>query len=330
MSFPTFHRPRAALVALAVCAAVAAPARAQFLVDDPFDILGPDWSLQRGTASIADGWLRLQGSGGIPRDAFVVAGEGAQWTDYRLVTRFHSDGGGDNWFNALINFRVQRLTGWSEGVWYGFYVYPPNSNIPPSGGFFLVKNTDSGPVHLAPTYYDPSSLQVGENLVDIDVEGGTFSLLINGQLAGRYHDPDPIPTGGVALGAIWESVTRYDFVQVIEPYEVVEQRETGAKAIHEAGSVAPVRFQVVDRTGKNQSSARLPVTVLRVRNTDTGATQPALGPGPSAKPKPATATYVGKAYQVNLNTKAMAPGNWRMEVSVNGDPRAQSVPVKLR
>lgn len=325
-------RKTAAVAALLLASALGntAPARAQFLVNDPFDTISSIWTLQRGTASIADGWLRLQGSGGIPRDAFLMTGEGSTWTDYRLVTRFHSDGGGDNWFNALINFRVQRLTGWSEGVWYGFFIYPPNSNIPPSGGFFLVKNTDSGPVHLAPTYYNTSSLQVGDNLVDIEVEGGVFTLLLNGQLAGRYVDPNPIPSGGIALGSIWESVTRYDFVQVIEPYSVVQENDPKAEKTHQAGSIAPIRFQVVDRTGRNQSSPRIPVSVLRVRNTATGATQAALAPGPPSRPRQAAAQLQGKAYQVNLNTRDMQPGHWQVEISVNGDPRPKAIPLKLR
>jgi len=330
MSIFTKKTAAVAVLLLASVTGTNTPANAQFLVNDPFDSISSIWTLQRGTASIADGWLRLQGTGGIPRDAFLMTGEGSSWTDYRVVTRFHSDGGGDNWYNALINFRVQQLTGWSDGTWYGFYLYPPNSNIPPSGGFFLVKKTDVGPVHLTPTYYNPSSLRVGENLVDIEIEGGSITLLLNGQLAARYLDPIPIPSGGVALGSIWESVTRYDYIQVIEPYGVVEERDTKSKTVHKAGSIAPVRFQVVDRNGNNQSSPKIPVTVLRVRNTDTGATQAALAPGPAARPRQATAEFHGKAYQTNLNTRGMAPGPWQLEISVNGDPRHKSIPLKLR
>ncbi|MFY7951187.1 MAG: hypothetical protein ACOVT5_01650 [Armatimonadaceae bacterium] len=324
---------RPVLAAFALATALVgsiAPANAQFLVDDAFDILSPAWTIQRGTASIADGWVRLQGDGGIPRDAFVMTGEGSDWTDYRLVTRFHSDGGGDNWFNALINFRVKELTGWSDGTWYGFYIYPPNSNIPPSGGFFLAKKTGIGYEHLTPLVYDPSSLLVGDNLVDIEVRGGLIELWLNSRLAATYYDPDPIPSGGVALGAIWESVTRYDFVKVIKPYSVVEERISKKETVHKTGSVAPLRFRVVDNKGVNKSSPKTPVAVLRVRNTDTGAVQKALGPGPDAKPRPATAQATGQAYQVNLNTKGMASGNWQMEVSVNDDPRPHPIRFKLR
>lgn len=38
--------------------------------------------------------------------------------------------------------------------------------------------------------------------------------MINGKEAAHFHDADPIRTGGIALGAIWESTTRYDYVNV--------------------------------------------------------------------------------------------------------------------
>jgi hypothetical protein len=316
----------AGIAALAGLIATTSQAHAQFLIDDPFDVLSSTWTIQRGSASIADGWLRLQGIPGIPRDAFVMAGEGASWTDYRLVTKFHSDGGGDNWFNALINFRVQKLTGWSEGTYYGFYFYPPNSAIPPSGSFALVKKTDSGYSELPPLFYDASSLLVGDNLVDIEVSGRNIDLLLNGHLAGRYYDPDPIPSGGVALGAIWESVTRYDFVQVIEPYILVPSRES--QSPKQAGAAASLRFKTIDSQGINRSSLKIPVAVQQLRHVETGETKQALAPG--TKPRPAEARYEGQAYQVQLNTTGLKPGQWHLEVSVNRDPRPQRVPFTIK
>ncbi|MFM7322930.1 MAG: hypothetical protein ACKO5K_15635 [Armatimonadota bacterium] len=326
MSARTFARPFAALAALAGFAALGAPAHAQFLIDDPFDMLSSTWTVQRGTASIADGWVRLQGSYGIGRDAFIVAGEGAPWTDYRLVTRFHSDGGGNNWFNALINFRVQSFFGWSDGNWYGFYLYPPNSAIPPSGGFFLVKKTIAGGYQaLQPTYYDSSPFLIGDNLVDIEVQGGDVQLRLNGTLAATYSDPDPIPNGGVALGSIWESITRYDFAKVIEPYTLVPTAQTLQP--RRTGAAFPIRFRIEDLSGANPSSANTPVTVLRVRNATTGEPFPARAPGIG---NPPTCVFVDGAYVCVLSTTGLAPGDWLLEVNVNGDPRTRSVPFGIR
>ena len=318
-------KPTVATAALvATIASATIPAKAQFLIDDPFDILSPTWTIQRGTASIADGWVRLQGQPGIPRDAFLMAGEGAPWTDYRLVTRFHSDGGGNRWYNALINFRVQRLTGWSDGTWYGFYLYPPNSAIPPSGGFFLVRKVEGDVRHLPPMFYDPSSLLVGDNLVDIEVRGGDIELWLNGHLAARYHDPDPIPWGGVAIGAIWESITRYDFVKVIEPYTLAPSPETLLP--RKAGAAFPLRFQITDSSGMNKSSASTPVAVIGLRNGSTGETVAASAPSGN----PASCTYADGAYRCLVSTKGLAPGSWWLDVSVNGDPRTMSVPFTVR
>ena len=316
----------ARIAALSGLIATASTAHAQFLIDDPFDVLTNPWTIQRGSATIADGWLRLQGIPGIPRDAFVMAGEGASWTDYRLVTRFHSDGGGNDWFNALINFRVQQLTGWGDGTYYSFFIYPPNSAIPPSGSFRLVKKTDAGYLEMAPTYYNASSLLVGDNLVDIEVNGGNIDLLLNGHLAGRYFDPDPIPSGGVALGSIWESVTRYDYVQVIEPYTLVPNPET--QVPKQAGAAVALRFKTIDSQGADRSSAKIPVAVQQLRHVETGEVKAALGPG--SKPRPAEARYEGKAYQVLLNTTDLKPGPWQLEVSVNRDPRPQRIPFTIK
>ncbi|AEJ01327.1 PEP motif putative anchor domain protein [Nitrosomonas sp. Is79A3] len=44
--------------------------------------------------------------------------------------------------------------------------------------------------------------------------GGNFDFTINGTPIGHVHDDNPILTGGIGLGAIWESTTRYDYVNV--------------------------------------------------------------------------------------------------------------------
>ena len=319
---PTLKPALALLAVVAGLAGLGTPARAQFLVDDPFDMLSSTWTLQRGSASIADGWIRLQGNG-YPRDAFVVTGVGGPWTDYRLVTRFHSDGGGDNWYNALINFRMKEFFGWSDGTWYGFYLYPPNSAIDPSGGFFLVKKTAAGYSHLAADYYDPSSLAIGDNLVDIEVRGGDIQLRLNGQIAASYRDNDPIPDGGVGLGAIWESVTRYDFAKVIEPYALEPSSET--QVPRKAGAAFPVRFRIVDAGGANRSASTTPITVVGLRNA-AGDLVSAKAPGGG----PATCAYADGAYRCILGTGGLAPGEWGLEVRVNGDPRTAVVPFTLR
>ena len=202
------------LCAVAMISATAS--RAQFLLSDDFNgqVLLPTWTVQRGYASLTQGWVRLQGSTPGSRDAFIMAGVGSQWTDYHLTTKFHADGGGNSWFNSLINFRVQAQYGWQQGTFYTLYIFPPNSAIPPSDSVFLAKTTSTGGVVIPPIYHAQGIMTAGDNTVDILVKGGRYDVTINGVLAASFVDPNPIPTGGIAVGSIWESVTRYDYVRV--------------------------------------------------------------------------------------------------------------------
>lgn len=189
---------------------------AQLLLSDDFTdpVLSPAWTVQRGYASIVNGWVRVQGSTPGSRDSYIMAGVGSNWSDYRLTTKFHADGGGNNWYNSLINFRVQEQYGWQLGTFYTLYIFPPNSAIPPSDSIRLARMSNGGGYMIDPVYSAQGIMSAGDNTVEISVVGGNFDVKVNGVLAASFFDPNPIPTGGIALGAIWESVTRYDYARV--------------------------------------------------------------------------------------------------------------------
>ena len=178
--------------------------------------LNSAWEIQRGHATMDNGWVRLQGSTPGSRDAFIMTHEGdPTWSNYELTTRFNPLGGGDDWYNAQIQFRVQDMHGWGEGTYYRLFIYTPNAapGFPPDSiGFGKV--VDGIQIFGVSRPLAQGILNGIDNTVNIRAVGGDFDIIINGTTAAHFHDENPIPTGGIALGAIWESTTRYDYVNV--------------------------------------------------------------------------------------------------------------------
>jgi len=115
-----------------------------------------------------------------------------------------------------------------------------------------------------------------DNTVVIDVTGGRIQLWMNDFAVVDCTDPDPIPTGGVALGVVWEGRTRYDYAYV------------------EAPNAPPVAMNDSAETPRNT-----PVTIAVLANdedpdgdliTVTDVTQP--GNGSAALNADGTITYV--------------------------------------
>ncbi len=177
--------------------------------------LSSEWEVERGFATMDNGWVRLQGSTPDTRDGFITTHEGSNWSDYHVTTRFNPLGGGDDWFNSEIAFRVQDMHGFAEGTYYQIFIFTPNAHpgFPPNT-VSLQKFSDGGRVELALFNVDPGILNGTDNTVDIQAVGGNFDFTINGTPIGHFHDDNPILTGGIGLGAIWESTTRYDYVNV--------------------------------------------------------------------------------------------------------------------
>lgn len=200
-----------------VLLALAGAAQAQTLFSDDFsgDTLSPEWEVQRGHATMDNGWVRLQGSTLGTRDAFILTHEGSSWSDYTLTTRFNARGGGQHWFNSLLAFRVQELSGWGAGTHYRLDLFTPRADPGfPNSSLYFLKIVDGVAVQVINQRVAPALFDDRINTVSISAVGGDFDVLINGQAAAHFHDDDPILTGGIALGAVWESTTRYDHVRV--------------------------------------------------------------------------------------------------------------------
>lgn len=100
---------------------------------------------------------------------------------------------------------------------------------------------------------------------------------------------------------------------------------------HRAGSVVPVRFQLLDAGGANVSSPTLVVTATGLVQQDDIAALAVIEDAGNSSPD-STFRYdeALQGYIYNLSTKGMSPGTWVLQFSVGGDTRAYAIEFDLR
>jgi hypothetical protein len=200
------------------------------LVHDDFkgSALQPIWRLHQGYASVQKGWVTLSGSTDGTRGGYIVTGEGSAWSDYRLSTRVVTEGGGTAcaegppcaWYVAMVKVRVQTLRGDVRGTYYDVQMWtPPSEKTTHRGAFVgLLKVVDDEVSIVSEDPAPAGAINDYDNKLDIEVIGTRIRVYVNDRVITDYTDQteNPIMTGGVSLGALWESTTRYDYVDVQE------------------------------------------------------------------------------------------------------------------
>ncbi len=203
------------------------------LLDDNFNgtSLSPAWHIEQGFAEVSGGYVDTFGSTGGSRDGWIVAGEGSSWSDYHFSTRFIADGGGDNWFRGEIAFRVQDFHPWTTGTFYRLSIDTPIWGGGPgsNGGgtvalMSYINNKPSLVEEISPL---PGVIEDQDNMVDIWATGNHIQVAINGTNLVDVFDNKPILTGGISVGAIWESHVRYDYA-LVENIPPIPEPETYA------------------------------------------------------------------------------------------------------
>jgi hypothetical protein len=207
---------------LVLCLSLSAPAVAEMLLADDFSgtSLAPYWTIQRGYADVAGGYVALHGST-VGRDANIQTAVGnPDWADYHISTHFIADGGGDNWYNAIVYFRMQELDvgSWTDGHYYGVVITTPLWPDPAEWILYKMDGVSGSILKLAGDIFDPSvPINDRDNVLDIWAVGNQFSVAINGYSLTSspvVDNSDPYLYGGIGLVSIWESTTRYDYVNV--------------------------------------------------------------------------------------------------------------------
>ena len=224
------------------CLVLANSASAAVLLDENFNgtSLSPEWHTEQGFAEVNGGYVDVFGSDGNSRDGWIVAGEGSPWSDYHFSTHFIADGGGDNWFRSEIAFRVQASDPWTTGTFYRRSIDTPIWGGGPGsnggGTVALISYINNNPSLVEEISPFPGVIADQDNVVDIWATGNHIQVAINGTQLIDVIDQNPILTGGVGLGAIWESHVRYDYA-VVEDIPPIPEPETYAMLLTGLGLI---------------------------------------------------------------------------------------------
>jgi len=207
------------VIAAAWCLATVTSTDAAVLLMDDFSgaTLSSAWTVEQGFAVVSGGHVDVHGSTAGTRDGWIAASVGStgDWSDYHFATRFVADGGGAGWYRGELAFRVQDWHGWTDGTFYRLMIDTPIWSGGPGalgGGTVLLARIRNGSFTLiAETSPSPGTIHDRDNAVDVWALGDRLQVSVNGtQMIDIRDTQDPIRTGGVALGAIWESHVRYD------------------------------------------------------------------------------------------------------------------------
>jgi uncharacterized repeat protein (TIGR01451 family) len=158
------------------------------------------WEVSAGDWLIDQGELQGTGWGGMI-DAWIYAGDTA-WTDYILQAQVNFVSS-----NAILVVR-------STGHWVNEYRIDlwmqggENSNQ-----YQLVRYKDGVETVLIPLAVAPVPI-TDPCIIRIEARGDTLVLYINGQFVVAYTDLEPLLSGRIGLGVIWNYTSRFDDVMV--------------------------------------------------------------------------------------------------------------------
>lgn len=100
---------------------------------------------------------------------------------------------------------------------------------------------------------------------------------------------------------------------------------------HKAGSVVPIKLQLVDANNVNQSAATIVVNATGLTKTDNSASTSVVDDAGNANPdsnfrfEPGAAAYI-----FNLKTKGLTTGTWALSFTAAGDPVPHTVTFDIR
>jgi hypothetical protein len=175
-----------------------------------------NYTVKHGNASVVNQRLNMQGSG-WPRDSLAILNGDPKWTNFEISVKMQPIAG---WHNSRILFRSQNFD-WSSGGKFGKgYFLELNREaldlIPGELGQFNLLNfyrldcpTESAcdPELVATTSFGLLDTPVDAKVV---VDEGHIQVFMNGTKVFDYTDPNPLPAGGIGLGAVWETQAVFD------------------------------------------------------------------------------------------------------------------------
>jgi serine/threonine protein kinase len=163
------------------------------------------WNIQTGTWSIQNGELAGQGGGG-QIDGWIYAGD-TTWQDYALQAKvIFVDYNAELVVRSTGHFQNEyRISLWQQMP--GYY-YSNMYQISKYQNGVTTSFTD-GNIPSPVTITNPS-------IVRIEVKNDTIRLYINNQFVTEYTDQDPLLSGQIGLGVIWDYSNHFDDVIVTD------------------------------------------------------------------------------------------------------------------
>ena len=192
------------------------------------------WTQLNRSWHVIDGRYYLDGCYGCngvlrtgSRDGFTYTHvDDPTWTDYTLEFTFDttnaSSADNPNWANTADTHEVQvffRVQGPLPSPSLGaptqyranFFSPSPTDGIGEQVEFLKYVN---GSISNGVFLQTSGVILLGTNVGKIIASGGHIQIFVNNQLVLDFTDPDPIPFGGIGLGAIWEVNAWFDNVRV--------------------------------------------------------------------------------------------------------------------
>jgi hypothetical protein len=172
--------------------------------------------------------------------------------------------------------------------------------------------------------------------VVISADSDTYDLFVDGQFQfsgaagispGDTYFGDGTLSGGNA-SAEWDYIT---LVNPVVSYEICALYDQSK--LSRAGSTIPIKLQLCDANGVNQSSPTIIVKALSVTRVSTNTTGPVEDAG-NANPdddfRYDASLGVGGGYIFNLSTIGYSPGTYRLNFKAGDDPSTHFVQFGVR
>lgn len=220
------------VIAGSVLLGVASSLQAKELFADNFnDGNDSGWTQLNRSWHVVDGRYYLDGCygcNGVPltgtRDGFSYTHVGdSTWTDYAFNFTFDTTGapspynpGMGDVHQVQVFFRVQGQLPGGVGAPTQYRV---NLWSAPGNTVHLFRYVNTSEV-LLESVETPGVILQGTNVGKIIAVGGHIQIFVNNYLVLDFTDPDPIPFGGIGLGAIWEANAWFDNVSVRTPFPI--------------------------------------------------------------------------------------------------------------
>lgn len=219
----------------AVADTVTAVTHGQHVLFKDFFSTSPDpaWTFYNRAGEVRDGRLWIDGDylpSSEARNGWALTHVGdTTWTDYSMSVAYDTGvGGGEppDAPSAMFFVRTQaQAPGAQAGTTYRIIVFDvgagnPTTRCGPIGqplahGSVQIDRIVNG-ILTAVIVRCASGSVTGANLALITADGPAITVRVNGVQVLRWVDPHPLLSGGVGVGAIWETNGAFDNVRVWE------------------------------------------------------------------------------------------------------------------